>query len=648
MSKPCGWIGKILRVDLTKERICCEDTENYANRFIGGRGIADKIAWDEISPNINPFDPQNRLIIMSGPTSGTMGSGTGRAQFCTVAPQVYPVPKVTRSSMGGPWAARLKYAGYDGLILQGKAETPVFLWIHDTEAEIKDARGLWGLDTFDAQKTIIGEYGPDVSVITIGPAGENLSRIAIIANETENAAGQGGFGAVMGSKKLKAIALKGSGGVRVADPKRLMETARRIDKLLGQRTSMPGSFSEKYSQKRVACQGCPRSCGRMLLNIPGRVQAVPMSANMTCVETRWVEEGWGIPHRGYKNSYPELPKKTPSIKDVESGFEAKVVGDRYGLNMWEMTIGLVTWLKLCVEAGIITEEDIGMPLELHKGEFWSELFRKIAYREGIGDVLAEGLPRAADILGKGHQYLPHVAHGYAEHWVGRGIQSALEFPFWTISALVWATDSRDPFSDHHRSYSLGSLGSDNPTPYLSDEQARAISKRLYGSEKTSDPTYEYKAMRVIWHQNRCCVDESLVLCEKGGFPMISSSVTRDGFGYPAAESDLFSAVTGVEMSEAELDRIGERIFNLERAIMMREGRSKEYDIKCGVVKYMKERPDRDGIRLDEEKFLKSLDEYYQLRDWDVATGRPRRERMEELGLKDIAQELGRLGLLPQA
>lgn len=386
----------------------------------------------------------------------------------------------------------------------------------------------------------------------------------------------------------------------------------------------------------------------MLLDIPGRVQTTPSSSKVTCVETRWLQEGWNIPHRDYRNSYPELPKKTPYIEDVESGFEAKVLGNKYGLNMWELTLGLVSWLKLCIEHGVITEEDMGMPLELHRGEFWSELFRRIACREGIGDILAEGLPRAADILGKGHRYLPHVAHGYAEHWVGRGIQSALGFPFWTISALIWATDSRDPFSDHHRAYSLGSSGTDNSPTHLSSEQAKAISRRLYGSEKTLDPDYGHKAQRAIWHQNRCCVDESMVLCEFGGYPVITSSVTEDGFGYPEAERDLFSAVTGIEMDEAELDRVGERVFNLERAIMVREGRSKEYDIQCGVVKYMKERPDRDGIRLDEEKFLKSLDEYYKLRGWDTTTGRPKREKLEELGLSEVAQELGRLGLLPQA
>jgi len=645
MAKLYGWAGKMLRVDLSEGRISLEDTTRYTKRFIGGRGICAKIAWDEVPSGIDAFDPENRLLIMAGPLSGTLVSGSGRVQFAAIAPQVYPAPRYTRSSMGGNWAAVLKYAGYDGLIIQGRSEKPVFLCINDDEVKIKDAARLWGLDTFETQRAIMKEMGSEVSAIVIGQAGENLCRIAIINNETENAAGQGGFGAVMGSKRLKAVAVKGTGSVKVADPERFLKTIRRLAKLLGQRRLGQETWMGQYKRKTIACHGCLRDCSTIILNVPGRICPGTLTAKVQCVGGRWLDGGWRIPSRGYKQDYRELPKDMPRIKDLEASFEAKVFGDRYGLNMWEITLGLVPWLKLCKDEEIITEKEVGMPFEVDKGEFWSKIFRMIAYREGFGDVLAEGMPRAADMLGKGHKYLTHVAHGYVEHWLGRGIQSDLYFPFWVISALTWATDSRDPYSDHHRSYSLGSLGTDNPTPYLSAEQARTISKRLYGSEKTLDLNYECKAQRVVWHQNRCCVDESLILCETGGFPLISSSVTEDGFGYPEAESDLFSAVTGVELSEAELDRAGERVFNVERAIMVREGRSREYDVRCGVIAYMTSRPDRDGVMLDEEAFLKSLEEYYRIRGWDVATGWPKGGKLDELELREIADELGRRGLL---
>jgi len=227
MAKLYGWAGKILRVDLSEGKISREDTMKYAERFIGGRGICAKVAWDEIPPGIDPFDPENRLLVMGGPLSGTVVSGSGRAQFGTIGPQVYPAPRYTRSSMGGHWAAMLKYAGYDGLVVQGGAERPVWLRICDDDVEVKDAASLWGLDSFETQRVIMKEYGPEISVMAIGQAGENLCRIAVINNETEDAAGQGGFGAVMGSKKLKAVAVGGTRGVKVADLGRFLRAVKR-------------------------------------------------------------------------------------------------------------------------------------------------------------------------------------------------------------------------------------------------------------------------------------------------------------------------------------------------------------------------------------------------------------------------------------
>jgi len=637
-----GYTGRLLRVDLSRDRITQEDTAPYADRFLGGRGLCAKIAWDEIPPHIDPFHPDNRLLAMTGPLTGMPVAGAGRTQFGSVAPQVYPEPRYTRSSMGGNWAAALKYAGYDGVIIQGQAERPVYLWICDADVDLKAADGLWGLDTFQTQQALMKAYGSDVSVIAIGPAGENLSRIAIINNETENAAGQGGFGGVMGSKRLKAVAVKGTGSVQVADPKRLLQTVQRIKQLLPPRTGNPELVPGTYRRTATACLGCPRPCAA-IITIPRGQKQEPLIGKTTCVEGRWLLEGWNIPHRDYKNQYPELPRDTPRIKDLASRFGAKIWGDKYGINMWEVTLGLVPWLTLCTAAGVLSAEDVGMPLRLDRGEFWRELLRKIAYREGIGDVLAEGVRRAADALGKGHRYLSHMAHGYVEHWVGRGIQSPLPFPYWILSALCWATDSRDPFSDHHRTYELG-----YETKYLTHAQERSISRRLYGSEKTLDPDYTHKAQRVIWHQNRCCVDECLILCEFGGFPIVSSEATADGFGFPEVERELYAAVTGLEVTQRELDAMGARVFNLERAIMLREGRSKAYDVGCGVIEYLTNRPDTAGITLNTDQFLEALNDYYELRGWDVPTGRPKRETLRQLGLNDVADALEEKGLLPES
>jgi aldehyde:ferredoxin oxidoreductase len=510
--------------------------------------------------------------------------------------------------------------------------------------ELEDAKELWGLDIFLTQRMIMKRHGPAVKSITIGPAGERLSRIAIIATETSNAAGQGGFGAVMGSKNLKAVTVKGEGGVRIADPESFMEINKDIRNLSPEYVPPPnftGLRPERYKVKYNACGGCAAGCrSRIVIDVPGRVHPGLNTALTTCVEERWLQKGWGFIDSKYAYSYPELPKDMPQLKDLEAAFEAKVLADKYGLNMWELTVGLVPWLNLCKNAGIITEKDLGIPLELEKGEFWSTLFQKIAYREGIGAILAEGLVRATAKLGKGDRYVPHVAHGYVEGAVlGRGFagcEDRLPFPFWIITALAFSTDSRDPsmpsavlvgWDDFH------DLRTNMPI-----ERSREISKRVYGTEKTVDPTYEYKACRTIWHQNRAAVEDMLVLCS-WKFPILINRRTRSDFGDTALESRLFSAATGIDASEADLDKVGERIFNLERAIMVREGRDRNYDVNCGVIKYLKDRPDTDGIRLDEDRFLKSLDEYYFLRGWDISTGWPKEEKLLELGLEDVSDQL---------
>jgi aldehyde:ferredoxin oxidoreductase len=463
----------------------------------------------------------------------------------------------------------------------------------------------------------------------------------------------------MGSKKLKAVVVKGAGCIKITDSKRFLKVYQQVRTLISQRGAkidLCGAQIEsitaptldlylgKYQQKLVGCFGCPVACApglsRVIVNVPGRVYPGLNTSVKTCVESRWIggtgahyltKAGWGIPHPDYKHSYPELPEDMP-VLDFESGFECAVLGNKYGINMWEVTLGIVPWLKLCTDAGLLTEDDVGMPIDLGNGAFWCELLRKIAYRKGIGDLLAEGVPRAAELLGKGQRYLTHMAHGYVEHIVGRGIQTTLPFPLWVTTALIWATESRDPVSEIHSATRISTRRG------LTEAQARTISERVYGTAKTLDPSYECKAIRAIWHQNRGCAKDSLVLCD-AVYPIITSEMSEDRIGYTSAESELFSAITGLEKSESELDRIGDRIFNLERAIMIREGRSKTYDLQCGVISYLKNRPDTNGLRLDETKFTQALEELYALRGWDTTMGWPKTEKLNELDLMTIADEL---------
>ncbi|MGC9522749.1 MAG: aldehyde ferredoxin oxidoreductase N-terminal domain-containing protein, partial [Anaerolineae bacterium] len=212
---PYGWTGHILRIDLTSGEVGTVDTLRYVPDFVGGLGVAARIAWEELPLGVGPFDPENMLFIMVGPLTGTLASGAGRVEVLGIAPQQHP-PVFSRSGMGGHWGAELKYAGYDGIIVQGRADAPVYIWIDNGRVEIRDASHLWGKGNYATTQALRMLHGSRTRVISCGQAGERRSRIAVMQTETGNAAGQGGFGGVMGAKNLKAIAVRGMQGVRIA------------------------------------------------------------------------------------------------------------------------------------------------------------------------------------------------------------------------------------------------------------------------------------------------------------------------------------------------------------------------------------------------------------------------------------------------
>ena len=250
-----GWIGKILKIDLFRKDISTIDTSKYIPDYIGGRGISIKIAWDMLKEDIGPYDPDNIIIFMTGPLAGTLAPTSGRGIVSSISPRVYPDPWFTRSGFGGYWAPELKYAGYDGLIITGKSDIPVYLWICDGNILIEDAGNLWGKGTMDTQRMIKDSLGEAVQVLCIGPAGENLVRSATIQHNIGNASGNAGFGAVMGSKKLKAIAIRGTGGVKVSDQIRFLETCKYAGDQVKSGMNIAGMIDYQIPQPNtVACR----------------------------------------------------------------------------------------------------------------------------------------------------------------------------------------------------------------------------------------------------------------------------------------------------------------------------------------------------------------------------------------------------------
>jgi aldehyde:ferredoxin oxidoreductase len=219
---PFGWTGKILDVDLTAGTTGVRDTMAYARDYIGGRALASRIAWEEIPAGIDAYDPENRIIVATGPLTGTLSPTSGRTVMASLSPRTYPRAWYTHSTLGGWFGPELKYAGFDGIVIHGRADSPVYLEVRDGEAQLGSASDLWGRDARETQLALKRRVGEQAQVLTIGPAGENLVRFASVQHSEDNAAGHSGFGGVWGSKNLKAIVVRGTGGVPVADPEGLL------------------------------------------------------------------------------------------------------------------------------------------------------------------------------------------------------------------------------------------------------------------------------------------------------------------------------------------------------------------------------------------------------------------------------------------
>ena len=651
----CGWTGKLLRVDLSNRTIEIQDSLRFAREYLGGRGFAARIAWEELKPGIGAFDPENILMFMPGGLAGTPAPSSGRTSVCGIGSQAYPVEWFTRSNMGGHWGTELKYAGYDGVVVVGASETPVYLWIEDECVEIREALHVWGKGIFDTQRELMEELGSDVRILTIGQAGEHLSRIAIIATETESAAGQGGFGAVMGAKRLKAIAVRGHGLVRVADPAALIARCKLIRKGLesryGGRRRISNDRADKYGTKFNACtQHCPVPCAIIHTRVPGVVHKDRVySGQFHCCApglSGSSRHGWEI--------------------GFEAGFEVAQTCNDYGLNHWEFCFAFAPWILACQKRGELMELD-GDRVDLNDAHFWMKMVHKVAFREGWGDAFAEGGMRAAKLLGIGEDIMArfYPGYGYASHWDGHGSFPAPPFPHWLVTGLQWAMDTRDPMGGGH-GYTSNMVGlshgisrDDEEKWKQMRERIRRLGENVYGHPSAADPWagYEGKAYAASFHCDMNPLKDSLGICDNI-FPFIVDRSAEDLLvrvdGIEGRHFDWYMArpVFGEDWTKEEFYRIGTRVFTLERAVHIRNwDRTRRTDET--IVPYLSQPEPHPNpytgecMVLDREAFARLMDEFYDLRGWDRERGWPFRDTLERLGMTDVAGELEHLGKLPE-
>lgn len=626
--------GQMLFIDLTDGKIERRPVDRGLLReYLGGRGINARLLWDLTKKGMDPLSPAAPLLFGTGTLAGTFAPNSGRMTITCKSPAT---GLYLKTNVGSHAAPELRFAGYDYLVFQGKAPHPVYLWIDDGEVTLRDARGLWGLDTRTADRRIKEELGDDqIRTILIGPAGENLVVFASIMASIYRAAGRGGSGAVMGSKNLKGIAVRGTGDATVADPDAFMEVAlaaRRAlradeycwtrsfefgtaqgiigsneggtlphhnfqDGRLADAYKLSGEFvSEKYARPE-ACSACVFHCGRF-----ARVKSGPYAGTFT-----------GGPEYETLASLGSKCGTTDTAAIIKAGELCNILG------MDTISAGsLVSFAMECTERGLLSPEGAdGLDLSWGNVESMLTLLERMARREGLGDLLANGSRAAAKTIG-------HGAEAYAIQ--AKGLEQSMVDVRGTMSyALAFALNPRGP--DHLTTECLAEVGY---TP-----EVRRLAEEITGTPKATDSiSAEGKPRMVAWHEEIYAVTDCLGICAFTD----TWSYTRVNFENMAA---MFAAATGIPLTADEARGIGERIITLERLFNLREGLTRDQlDV---LPQRMVSEPSptlRGGARtLTQEKLDGMLREYYALRKWNPKTGVPLRETLARLDLGFAVDEV---------
>ncbi len=701
MAKSGGWAGKVLRVDLSTRRISTDDTIEKYKDFLGGTGIGYKVIWDEVPTGTQPFDSTNKIVFGVGPLAGTGAPCNGRTAVTTLWPTCWPTPLVGTGHMGGHFAAELKYAGYDAIIIEGKSDRPVWLSIVDGKAEIKDARHLWGQGIRRTTVEINQQMGTEASVAAIGQAGENLIPMSVVMNSFSHSAG--GVGGVMGAKNLKAIGVRGTGSVRIAGNKNEWEKVIKLHlSLLGANNqhvvpNSPQPWAEYYSPGSRWVASKRRQWGAADPNIDTGA-CDPHDLNRIAYRTNNAafylgDKAWQYTVRG--NGCPSCPIrchtmiKVPAVA-VKYGIPAVGQNTCAGLLFGRAFFKTFpdgpkgqTSIEACM-VGMHLADDLG--LWENYGQLQRD-FQKLYY-EGImsGKVGTDEFKSYSwDKYEKGDpsflfELLPKIAYKQGELATALGLGTGGMLDRWGIPEKDWLEDQNLLYwkmghPKHHSNEDAGQCGVIINTQYNRDVQCHShvnfvrnglpidVQKRLatdiWGSPDAVDaasaytPMNVYKAKMAKWTLLRKELHDSLSLCNWMG-PWIASPLKERGYrGDDSIESLLYSIATGDKKSRGELDSVAERIFLLHRALTIRDMGTKEMRTKHDTV------PDwvfadpagkasfaKGTNRMDKEDINLAMDLYYEEMGWDKKTGSPSAAAYQRMGLATVADDLSKKQLLP--
>jgi aldehyde:ferredoxin oxidoreductase len=632
-----GYAGTILRVDLNNASFRKEPlSDSLVKNFIGGRGFVAKMLYDEISAGIDPFDPQNMIIMATGPLTGHFLPASGKTHFGTKSPAT---GGYADSNMGGHFGPQLKYAGYDVVVITGKANGPSYLFISDDTVEIRPAGDYWGQGSITAEKNLKDFLGEDYQILTIGPAGENRVRYACISHDFGRQAGRTGVGAVMGSKNLKAVAVKGTQGLPVADLKKAYAKGKEAFRKVRAKPGFEGwtpegtagitnwtnevgvfptrnfqtSFAEHYQDingKAVidrlkitdkGCFGCPTPCGKY-----GHTQTASGSAHVEGPEFETISLFGG----------------NCVLKTIEEVAYANYLCDELGIDTISAGV-VIGWAIECFQKGILTSEQIGRDIDFSDLETVIYLLSKIARREGIGDLLAEGVKIAAEKTGNGSERF--AIHVKGLEWSGYECRNA--------PSMMLAYLTADVGAHHNRAWVLGH---DLAGAWTNVHDLIASGGEIEAQPKAvvSDRSAEY----VIESQHKRSLFDALGNCR---LQMMELGFEEEHY------AELFSLITGRTKSWAELLKISERIWHLTRAFSVREIKTFGRHLDLPPARLYEDpitTGPNQGHVLSREDIDKLLNWYYDARGWDQ-NGIPTKETLRKVGLSEIAEDLEARGLL---
>ncbi len=636
--------GDVLRINLSNQQISTEPSRHYMKRFLGGRGVNQWILFNELPVNTDPLSPNNIITFGTGPLVGTLTPGACRL---SIDSKNALTNGIGSSNCGGRFASELRFAGYNNIVVKGCSETPVYLLIDDDRVEIRDASHIWGLTTWETDAMIKKEINDNqIQMVYIGPAGEHLVRGACIVTDLEKAAGRCGLGAVMGSKKLKAIAVRGRGSISVKDPQAFFEIVDGLLEKLGRNEFLkrrgeygiycqvmwgenyresswrnfqggyipdpeqiaminPDVFLKKFKQKSLSCFSCPIHCRAL----------------------HEIKEGpyTGLISEGLENNDIQLFGAKLNVFEPSIILKLRSLCNQYGLDT-DNAAGVIAWAYECYQRGILNEEITdGLRYEWGDFETYIKLLKTITYRKGFGDILAEGSKRASEIIGRGSgQYSIHIKGQelMEQLWVDKG---------WALGTVL---------SQRGGTHTRGAvLGSRFTTLSLED------SKKYYSMENIGKPNqYEGKVKLVTYFEKIQALADSLGLCT---FATMIWAPAPDAINQTDM-TRLLNVTAGLDFEEGDLLIMGERIHNLEKAFnCLHTDWTREDDYP--PIRFMREPIKMEGPLkgeyLDVNKWDEMLDEYYELHGWDRETSRPTKEILEKLDLNDVAEVLKKSGKL---